>query len=77
MKARESADNCAVVCVAPITVDFREVFEQTLNKIERMRTVGVAGELDSLEGGRKVFFGLFNFLCHAKLILRRSRPQLA
>ena len=77
MKTRESAHNCAVVCVAPITVDFREVFEQTLNKIERMRTIGVAGELDSLEGGRKVFFGVVDFLRHTKFILRHSRPRPA
>src|SRR5207249_3962085 len=64
-------------CVSPITVDFHEVFEQTLNKIERMGTVGVAGELHPLEGGREVFFGLFDFLCHAKPILRRSRPRPA
>ena len=67
MKTRAAADNCAVVCVASITVDFREVFEQTLNKVERMWTVGMTCELDALEGGRNVFFYLFDFLCHANL----------
>jgi hypothetical protein len=61
VKTREPADNRCVVRISAVAMNFREVFEQPLDEIQRVRTVGVARELDSFKRGRA---RVFRVVCH-------------
>jgi hypothetical protein len=46
MKSGEPADNRCIVRISPIAMNFGEVFEEPLDEIQGVRTVGVASKLD-------------------------------
>ena len=47
MKTREAADDRWIVGVPAVAVKFDEVFKQTLDEIERVRPILVAGDRSS------------------------------
>ena len=52
MEAREAANDRGVVSITTIPMDFNKVFEQSLDKVQRMRPLRMPGELNSLKRRR-------------------------
>jgi hypothetical protein len=64
MKTSKATNNGRVISVPPVTVNFSEFLEQTLDEIQGVRPLGMARELDPLESGRGMLHIQFAFFCH-------------
>src|SRR5690606_14248544 len=83
---REAADNCAVVGIKTVTVQFLKVLERERKVIERERTFWMARKLDALPRGEigenftarflNLFFHRFDFVFKADFQRVRFRMLL-
>ena len=54
MKTRKAANDCRIISVTPVTVDFGEVFEDSLDEIKRVGPLGMPRELNPFERARRM-----------------------
>ena len=71
MKTRESAHDRRILREAFVAVQFDEIFKQTLDEIERVRSIGVSRKLNALECGARFdgFLGRFFFLFLSPMLI--------
>ena len=77
MKTREPANDCRVIGVAPVTMNFREAFEEPLDEIECVGTIRMTRELNAFERGCRMLVIQFAFFRSRNLTLSLVLPQPA
>jgi hypothetical protein len=77
MKARKAANDRRVISVTAVTMNFREAFEEPLDEIECVGTIGVTRELNAFERGCRMLVIQFAFFRNRNLTLSLVLLQLA
>ena len=54
MKTRKAANDRRVISVTPVTVNFCEVFEDSLDEVQSVGALGMARELNPFEGAHRM-----------------------